>query len=533
MSLLQLPLELLMLVTSYLGTRDLAHLLQVHPSLHNDILISELHKKEVKANDGLALCHYAHVGNEEGVQQILAAGAYINIKANGETALFKAVRKGHVSVVRILLEKGARAECPSKNGTSPLNFAVETRSGDDDMLKLLLRYGANANESPFRGYYTPLFRAVASCDSVKVKLLLDNGADAGVRDPHSGANPLHTAAQVNAPSEITRMLIKAGSGIDDYNRAGKTPLQVAVLYSSLRAVEPLLDQGADANLSSRYWGSTLEDGKTALFYATDPQHIKPRNNMAILRLLLRHGADVNKTDEESLTALHGAAKNGSISQVQLFLKHGAQVTPQLTSSMLYSAAEGHQKKMVAWLLSRGANVNHRGQGGETSIYGAIRSERSNEDTSIVQLQLKAGANIENKDKQGVTPLSLAAGLCLPKIVKILIEHGADVHTKDNRRQTPLHKAVRCLNRYNALEASMRLIEHGADSNARDLDGCTPVHVAANVHMSQVSLAVLRVLLGAGGNIHTLSHDGKSPRDIIVRRWGNTKDVLKFFAEFGA
>lgn len=135
MSLLELPLELLVLVTNFLEKNDIAHLLRVHTSLHNDVMIWELHKREVRTNGGLALFHYANVGSERGVREILEAGANIDMKLGGETALFKALRQRHAPVVRTLL---ARA-CPdlaTNSGTTPLTLTLETRLGDNAWLML-------------------------------------------------------------------------------------------------------------------------------------------------------------------------------------------------------------------------------------------------------------------------------------------------------------------------------------------------------------------------------------------------------------
>lgn len=335
---------------------------------------------------------------------------------------------------------------------------------------------------------------------------------------------------------ITSMLIKAGSGIDDHDKESKTPVQVAVLNSSMRALEPLLDQGADANLSSRYDGSTPEDGKTALFYAIDPKYCKgPRRSTAIVRLLVQHGADVNKMDGGSLPALHLAARNGSVSLAQLLLDHGAKINPQITSSMLLLAVKEHRKQMVAWLLARGANVNHRGQDNETSIYGAIRASQATDDTSIVRRLLDAGANINCEDAVGLTPLHLAIDLGWTEIIKMLIERGADIHARDDRGQTPLHKAVRLEWRdiNGTFAVTKLLLEHGADLNAMDRHGYTPVHIAACGNRLPVSQKLLEVLLRAGGNVHALSHSGNSPMDMFISRGGDKDVASNFFKAYGA
>lgn len=414
-----------------------------------------------------------------------------------------------------------------------------------------MKKGVDVNASSKKCYYTPIFRAVAYCDLAKVKLLIDHGANAKIHDS-TFMTPLHTA-KANVSSDIARLLIKAGSCIDGYDNGGMTPLHHAAQYSSVRVVEELLRHGADPNLSSRHYKPTQQDGKTALFYAVDPNCHKPRNSETILQLILWHGANINKIDNQGLTALYLAAKNGSISQAQMLLNHGAHINPQATSNALHAAALARQMEMIIWLLTQGSDVNHRDHGNETPIFNAIQSfvplPRASDrtfmsvrdaphvdDSCIVQRLLSAGANINYKNTQGMTPLSVAADLGYTKIMRMLIERDADVHTKDNQRQTPLHKATRGnpLHWHDfSLEATNVLIEHGANPNARDIDGYSPVHTAAQGQLSSRAQETLRVLTCAGGDIHARSHNGNSPKDMVICYGEDEVRASEFFAEFEA
>lgn len=55
--------------------------------------------------------------------------------------------------------------------------------------------------------------------------------------------------------------------------------------------------------------------------------------------------------------------------------------------------------------------------------------------------LKAGADVAEADKNGVTPLHHAVRFRHPQLVALLIEHGADVNAPCTRSgSTPLHRA---------------------------------------------------------------------------------------------
>jgi ankyrin repeat protein len=82
--------------------------------------------------------------------------------------------------------------------------------------------------------------------------------------------------------------------------------------------------------------------------------------------------------------------------------------------------------------------------------------------------------LNQRDKNGVTPLYWAAHRGFSEVVKLLIDKGADVNTTAGRGETPLHIAV-C---FGHLDTVKQLLACGAKVNCRDHSGMTPIHVAA-------------------------------------------------------
>ena len=75
---------------------------------------------------------------------------------SGATPLYVAAQRGHLDVVRTLLEAGADANKASDGGHSPLYFAAQ--NGRVDVLSILLQGGADANRPTEIGV-TPLLIA--------------------------------------------------------------------------------------------------------------------------------------------------------------------------------------------------------------------------------------------------------------------------------------------------------------------------------------------------------------------------------------
>ena len=91
-----------------------------------------------------------------------------------KTAVF-----GWVSLVRILLDGGARLECAFEKGCECLNSAAVLNS--PELLQVLLEHGGNANCKNCMGA-TPLMVASVFGRDNNVKLLLEKGADVSLRD---------------------------------------------------------------------------------------------------------------------------------------------------------------------------------------------------------------------------------------------------------------------------------------------------------------------------------------------------------------
>ena len=111
-------------------------------------------------NGETALMMAAGAGSVDAVRQLVLRGADVNAAdpRRGQTALMWAAAEGHADVVEALIEIGADVKAVSKNGFSPLVFAVTKNSVPS--MKALLAAGADPNQ-PLASGSLPLVVAMS------------------------------------------------------------------------------------------------------------------------------------------------------------------------------------------------------------------------------------------------------------------------------------------------------------------------------------------------------------------------------------
>ncbi|HZI20078.1 MAG TPA: ankyrin repeat domain-containing protein [Pyrinomonadaceae bacterium] len=91
-----------------------------------------------------ALARAAGAGDRDGVESLLAAGAFADAPLpNGETALMRAAARGFEDVARLLLDAGANPSARRADGFTPLTLAVFF--GHEALVRLLLERGADTS----------------------------------------------------------------------------------------------------------------------------------------------------------------------------------------------------------------------------------------------------------------------------------------------------------------------------------------------------------------------------------------------------
>lgn len=151
-------------------------------------------------------------------------------------------------------------------------------------------------------------------------------------------------------------------------------------------------------------------------------------------------------------------------------------TPELATA---SFAQGATRQGE----SPGANfiqeIGHNIYAGDTALHFAAAAYRP----QMVEVLIRAGANVRAKNRRGGEPLHAAAfgspgsvrwdPAAQAATIVCLIQAGADPNAQNMDGATPLHRAVRT----RCAGAVRVLLEHGADRSMRNKNGSTAIDLA--------------------------------------------------------
>ncbi|MBP7865103.1 MAG: ankyrin repeat domain-containing protein [Acidobacteria bacterium] len=182
----------------------------------------------------------------------------------------------------------------------------------------------------------------------------------------------------------------------------------------------------------------------------------------------------------------------ALSPVALLLASLALIWAPLRASDLHEAVkQGDVKAVEGMLQAKPDRLNQRDAYDRTPLFQAALSRQP----AVFDLLLSAGADVNLPDREGFTPLHLAAFLGQDGWVGALLDRGAVMDTQTNVfGYAPLHAAARG----GHLKCAERLLAKGVRLNLRDAEGNTPLALAATY--------------GRGEMVGLLLSSGASPRD---------------------
>jgi len=216
--------------------------------------------------------------------------------------------KDGIYIMKILLKCGADPNQKDEHGRTTLSWSVykynSVYENTSEMIKLLLKYGANVNLKCGNRYQTILMH---TSEPYVMELLLKKGANPNINGGIAKETHImyYLYTQRASHYRVIELLLKYGAdpnGKDDY---GRSNLEYVLKRISYNIAGLLLKYGADINAQDKYGKTCLMN----LFY-----------NESTIIFLVEHGANLNIQDKTGKTAL---MLNPDSVNVGLLLKYGA------------------------------------------------------------------------------------------------------------------------------------------------------------------------------------------------------------------
>jgi ankyrin repeat protein len=252
------------------------------------------------------------------------------------------------------------------------------------------------------------------------------GRNRAAREPDGGElTPLVYAARAGSV-DAARVLLEAGADVNQVTRYGWSPLLAATQNRNYQMGKFLIERGAGVNIANK-------GGWTPLYLATDnrnleggdyPTRAPDMDHLEYIELLLEAGAEPNAQliestetrtvftnqwlDEDGATAFLRASQSGDVAVMKLLLEHGADphlytklgVTPLAVAAgigwvegVTSERSTEQTVEAVKMLLELGLDPNYQAETGRTALHGAAHKGA----TEVVRVLVAAGARMDIRD----------------------------------------------------------------------------------------------------------------------------------------
>jgi ankyrin repeat protein len=402
--------------------------------------------------DGTTALHWAARADDlDLADMLIGAGARVSAaNREGVTSIQLAAMNGSAAMLGRLIRAGADPNAPLTDyGDTALMMAA--RTGKTDAITALLESGGKVNAKETWGGTTALMWAVSEHHPEAVKMLVDHGADVNAR---SNFVP---AANGRGFEGRTPVASQPAKGVEEFASGLLTPLMLAAREGDVESARVLVAAGADVN-------AIAGDGKDALGLAIF------NGNYEFASFLLDNKTQVNQVDTQGFTPLFWAVDRRNMETapnfpwmvtadplplVKKLLDAGADPnalvnnTPRarmragspriVFATALMRAAFSADLELVKLLLSHGADPSIVSKDGETMveaaaglgfIQGYSKGKNAAERLEVVKLFVERGADVNQADDYGITPLMVAGNMGDTNVIQYLVDVGADLGAYD-------------------------------------------------------------------------------------------------------
>jgi ankyrin repeat protein len=304
-----------------------------------------------------------------------------------------------------------------------------------------------------------------------------------------------------------------------------------------------------------------ERTNTGFFVGTTPLMMASKQgHLAVMKYLLRNGAEANMVDSLGQSSLYMACTSGHLESCKLLVTHGSRTVlaikdkkHQLTPLLL--SCRQNEMRIAKWLVSEGVDVHAKDAFGRNAFHYAAWNYNSD----LMKFLASVDVPVNAKDSNASTPLHFL----LSDIDNEPRDHDNMKNDKENELiQSIYNKNLDSFGKVTELSleehvtrgtgaageewsALVELLCLGGDTYARDADGRMPMHVVCtrlppatisrgyliveNPKLNQEVLVQMLILLKWGASPEDYDYRGHTSMDICEeqKNWMGVKIVGSF------
>jgi ankyrin repeat protein len=251
----------------------------------------------------------------------------------------------------------------------------------------------------------------------------------------------------------------------------------------------------------------------------------------VAQCLIQHGAMLDLQGDAYEILIRKAVTTNDVATTAVLLKAAATFTKkaEVYGSLLHVAIPLKSDGIVELLIKAGADVNHIDSAGQTPLHIAVGAAKS--EASMIRLLLSSHPDLNRQSEAGNTPLHsfFKDENRNLEVLELILQSRTNVNCKNSEEDTALHLAVK--DGASRISEVRRLLSSGADPNVSDANQRGALHRL--VLSGKADTAILDAVLRANANVTSRDKEGFTPLAIAVQIAACSDAVITQLAEAGS
>ncbi|MBF7093467.1 ankyrin repeat domain-containing protein [Flavobacterium sp. ALJ2] len=429
-----------------------------------------------------------------------------------------------VTAVKAEIEKGSNPSQPNQNAFDPVVLAINN-DAPIATIKFLLEQPGNPINKITHDSRIYLHWAAYKGNVELVEYLIKKGSDINLEDSKGNTPIAFAASNGQSDAALYDAFFKAGINPNKKYKNGANLLLIGIPNDKDLALSTYF---ATKGMSLK---DTDDEGNTAFNFAARS------GNIALLKKLLEKGVKFN--DNALLIAAQGARREITPFETYKYLVEEVKLKPTAVTKsgenvLHFLASKPNQTEIVNYFLAKGVDANKTDKEGNTPLMIAASAK----DTSVLEELLPKVKNLNAQNLKGESALTIAVKSGTPEAIEILLTKGADITVKDkegNNLGFYLVQSYRPQNGREAapakdpFEAKIKLLQDkGLNLAAPQVDGSTLYHIA----MTKNDLALIKKITSLNIDVNAKNKDGLTALHKAAMVSKNDS-ILKYLLSIGA